>query len=24
MTSEQAVQKAKQLHGLETVDVFIK
>ncbi len=24
MTSEQAVQKAKSLHGLETVDVFIK
>lgn len=24
MTSEQAVQKAKQLHGLETVDVYIK
>lgn len=24
MTSEQAVEKAKTLHGLETVDVYIK
>ncbi len=24
MTSEQAVEKAKSLHGLETVDVYVK
>jgi small subunit ribosomal protein S11 len=24
MVSEQAVEKAKQLHGLETVDVYVK